>query len=263
MKLTHKLCGAALLATVGIAVAAPSATKANTEHSGEGKITFTKDTSGSDPIYTPDPDDTGSGSDRPIIDEPGNTDPADRKIIFVSDLDFEVHERLTNSNEKKYFAKAYENAGEEMPNFVKFKDARSEVANNTYAINAQITTQFTNPAAAVPSEQVLNGATITYGNAKVSSTTNAATLPQAPNAITTVTADGKTTVLDNLTENGRTGFGTHDITFGSVVNGTAADSVMLAIPGDVILANGDYQAVITWYIEDTVGNIANQAKPIN
>lgn len=237
MKTSHKLVGAALLAAVGVSVALPGATKAAPEFSGNGKIVFEKDNTS---VTVTPPGETG-----PEIEGPGNTDDLDLKVIYVSNLDFSQNDLLTHGNVKTYDALAYEGtvvsdgSAMTMPNFVRFQDHRTEVENK-YKISAAITEQFKNGT------HTMNNAKLNYSNATWMSANNSATMPTASIANFTVT-DTKAEVV-TVNEAGK-GYGTHDIAFGGY-DDTAATSVQLEIPGDVILAAGEYQAEITWYIED-------------
>lgn len=241
MKTSHKLVGAALLAAVGVSVALPGATKAapeaGSEFSGNGKIVFTKDNTS--PTVEP-PGKTG-----PEIEGPANPADLDLKILYVSDLDFDQNELLTHGSVKTYDALPNEATvvadGSAMttPNFVQFQDYRTEVENK-YKISAAITQQFTNGT------HVMDNAKLNYSNATWMSANNSATMPTSTIANFTVT-DTKADVV-TVNEAGK-GYGKHDIAFGGY-DDTAAKSVQLEIPGDVILAAGEYQAEITWYIED-------------
>ncbi|MGC6769775.1 WxL domain-containing protein [Enterococcus sp. LJL128] len=243
MKTSHKLIGAALIAAAGVAVVVPSATKAAPgDYTGKGKIVFTKNNTGTT--------NTPPGTTGPVIPGPVNSADEDLKIIFVSHLDFKQNELLTHGNLKTYDADVYKtNEGADgsgaaisMPNYVKFQDHRTDGLENHYTIKAEISKQFTHT-----SGHVMANAKLNYSNAKLVSATNGATMPTGAIANFALTYGAESTVLTNK-EAGK-GFGTHDIQFGDL--GTNADkSVQLEIPGAVILRDGEYQAEVTWKIED-------------
>lgn len=261
MKTSHKLIGAALLAAAGVAVALPNATKAapfagdDAAWTGSGQITFQKNNTGG--TITP-PDETGPALSETDI----NTGDKDLKIRFVSSLDFDQHDVLTDNQVKTYNAKRYVSTdlatGDpvEMPNFVNFQDYRTEEDNNFYTIKAEITKEFTRTDDAT---KKLAGATLTYGNARLTTTTNANTMPSQAAVIGAASpvgygTGGQQVIVENK-EAGK-GYGMFDIAFGTLDAGAEAgklvadESVKLTIPGDVILSAGTYQAEVTWTIEE-------------
>ena len=260
MKTSQKLIAAGFLAAAGVAVALPNATKAapvagdDAAWTGSGQITFNKNNTGES--LTP-PDETGPGLSEPDI----NTNDQDMKIRFVSSLDFDQHDVLTDNNAKTYYAKRYVStnidtgAPVEMPNFVNYQDYRTDVAENFYTIKAEITKQFTRS----DNSKTLNGATITYGGARLTSTSNPGTMP-TQTAVLGATlpvgfgTGGQQVMVEN--KQAGKGYGLIDIAFGTLDPGVEAgklvadESVMLTIPGTTIIADGTYQAEVTWTIED-------------
>ncbi|WP_086351138.1 WxL domain-containing protein [Candidatus Enterococcus clewellii] len=240
MKNTHKLCGAALLAVIGFAVAAPSATQADWK--GDGIVEFEKDTT-PDTITPPD-------TDGPVLPYPPvNPDPADLKIVAVTPLDFEKHAILTDGSDQTYTVKAFNDAAfGDMENFVEFKDVRS-VDENTYKIEAELTTQFANGSS------VLTGSSIKYNNVRVSTNGSAGANALAPEGVVTSPAalelGNKVTFLDNTSTT--KGFGQYKLAFGqrglaATDAGSPEQSVKLNVLGTNAKKVGTYKAEITWSI---------------
>ncbi|ALS36325.1 hypothetical protein ABID30_002546 [Enterococcus rotai] len=252
MKNTHKICGAALLAVIGLGLALPGATKAAESDSfaGEGNVEFQKDTT-PDTITPPD-------TDGPVLPYPPvNPSTADMKIVGITPLDFEKHDILTDGSSPTYEAKPFNDATfGDMENFVDFKDVRS-TTDHTYKIYGKLSTQF-----AHANGSQLKGAFITFANTRVASngTANAEALKPVGAVTTPVklepAADGlaageNTLFLDNT--DATKGFGQYKLAFGNRATSVEniRESVKLTVPGDNMLSVGKYTAEITWTISDT------------
>lgn len=244
MKNTHKLCGAALLAVIGFAVAAPSATKADTSVTEKGIVEFEKDTT-KDTITPPD-------TDGPVLPYPPvNPDPADMKIVAVTPLNFEKHAILTDGSSQPYNVKAFNDASfGDMENFVEFKDVRS-LDENTYIIEAEMTKQFKK------GNSELTGSTIKYNNVRVSHNNSAGAIALAPENVVAnppaLELNQKVTFLSHTDGTTGKGFGQYKLAFGnrSVAAGQVGSpqqSVVLTVPGTVAKQVGTYTAEITWSI---------------
>jgi hypothetical protein len=258
MKLTHKLCGAALLAAVGVAVAIPNTTKA-VDHSldGKGHIGFTKDT-GTKTLTDPGSTDSSavvitSNSTLPV------TDPGDFGIIAVTPLEFRSHSVLTT--DESFNASLYEANGsdynpaapsttKDIQNFVAFYDGREGA--RTYGLSAK-STEFKDGT------KVLGGTEITYSNIWVS-THAGGEAPDTLGASQVLKTTGASTkfISNNVAAGGTQGFGQHEINFGEVSKngavGGADQAVTLSVPkaDNPVIVSGDYNAVITWTLSETL-----------
>ncbi|MBO0472052.1 WxL domain-containing protein [Enterococcus sp. DIV0242_7C1] len=254
MKLTHKLCGAALLAVVGVAVAAPSATQAlEGTRNGTADIEFTKntseDTTMTDPTGTR-PVDTGTDIDPTHVDEFG--------IIAVTPLDFKAHAAVVGA--QQYEAAPHVankgNADEyNVENYVAIKDVRSTV-DHTYKLSAALTKQFT--ATVDGTDVTLAGATLTYKNIDVAATLNPDLQPANDKKVfgdgtgvqTISETSGSLPVYTNTDPNG--GKGRYEVTFGDDEKGTDGNSVVIDIPASVDVRTAAYNATVTWTLSDTL-----------
>ncbi|WP_086350801.1 WxL domain-containing protein [Candidatus Enterococcus clewellii] len=244
MKNTHKLCGAALLAVIGFAVAAPSATQADTSVKGDGIVEFEKGTT--KPVTPPD-------TDGPVLPyPPANPDPSDLKIVAVTPLDFEKHAILADGSSQDYDVKAFNDANfGDMENFVEFIDNRVDGTDNTYKIEAEMTQQFTQGSS------VLTGSTLTYKNVRVATNGTDGENALAPLGVE-ATPDAlelnqKVLFLNHTDATSGRGFGQYKLAFGkrdiaADAEGSAQKSVTLTVPGTVAKKVGVYKAEITWSI---------------
>lgn len=251
MKMTQKLCAAAMVATFGAAVLAPSIVLAAPEWSAEGTITFTEDTT--EPPVTP------PGITEPEITEPEvNPDNSPLRIVSVTPLNFASQQIAGNDSNKVYPATVFsapkaDEDGEpteemvDMPHFVRFLDRRADGEENHYTISAKITNQFTNTENA---DKELAGATIAYSNVTLVTGTNNATKPSSavikPSFELSVD-DAATIVTQNEADKG---YGVFEIMFGNLANNTAAKSVNLKVPGTNVIQAGEYVGEVTWFISD-------------
>ncbi|MFD1902642.1 WxL domain-containing protein [Enterococcus termitis] len=258
MKLAHKVFGGVLVAATVLTLAqTATTTKAapGDEVVGKGKITFTEDLT-TLPSNVPG----GASSQAPSITSPSqNTTPSARKIISVTDLDFDVHSIVaTDTANKTYKAVPFETTevatGKDVKiaHFVRYQDIRSTVAENHYSVKAELTKQFTNSS--VGGE--LNGATLTYKNISLQSGFNPGTLPTTATALPASTQTlslNQPEVFVNNKEAGK-GYGVQDIVFGTNADAASSnyDSVDLNVLGTTRLKSGEYQAEITWTIEDAI-----------
>ncbi|MBM7689833.1 hypothetical protein BCR24_13155 [Enterococcus ureilyticus] len=253
MKLTHKLCGAALLTVIGVGLALPSVAKADggdaKVSSSTGKIKFKQDGTGTD---IPTPPET----DGPEITQPPvNPDNGPLKVITIAPLDFGTNEVTTpTANGWEYYASTFkttekDNADNtiEMPNFVTFKDERADDLPNKYKLTAKATT-FKNTAG-----KELKAATLTYDNIRLTTTGDAGQINPTAAAKTQVLATDGTTPTEFVNQDADDkGFGRFDLVFGKMADGNADKSVKLSIPAanNKLSTASEYTSTITWTIAD-------------
>lgn len=258
MKLTTKLCGAALLAAMGVAVVAPKATvtkAAPDSNSGLGEIEFVTATYGSfdttGGVVPPNSSDTTKDTEAPLKD-------GEFVVQGMSKLDFGQHEAVAGAVEawaKPTTANPSGSADkvEGRGNWVQIKDNRT-TDDHTYNLGAKITDDF--KATVNGTERKLTGAQITYANPiLVADKENESLKPQSPtltqNAV--VSADSVTTIFSN-TEKGK-GRGRYAVYFGEKGNTAkpADQSVKLNIPSDQAqeIQKAKYTATITWTLSET------------
>lgn len=254
MKLTHKLCGAALLTVVGIGLALPSVTKADggdaKVHSSTGKVKFTQEGTGTDTVTPPE-------TDGPEITEPtGNTDNGPLKVIAISPLDFGTNE-ITSATAGgwEYYAKRFKTTEKdnpsnkiEMPNFVTFKDERADDKPNTYTLSAKATA-FANAAG-----KELAGAELTYDNIRLTTTGDAGQINgAAAPTMKKLETDGTTPSVFVTQDDATKGFGRFDLVFGKIADDNADESIKLWIPAanNKLSTASEYTSTITWTIADT------------
>ncbi|MCB5952517.1 WxL domain-containing protein [Enterococcus sp. BWT-B8] len=243
MKLSHKLCGAALVAAAGLALALPNATKAVEDpKTGTGHIAFTSDTSGVPTITDP------GSSDGTQITDPSMVNPGDFGMIFVTPLEFGEHSVAGIGSQTTWNAELFAankgNADEfDVQNFVSFQDFR-EAADHQYTLQAEVSEQFKTGTGVL-----LTGATIQYNNMWLSNNGGAAELDPAGVTTSAVTLAGDTgekqTFIDNPAGGAGKGYGQFELNFGTASDATGAESVVLEIPVTTA-KKGDYTAVITW-----------------
>lgn len=255
MKMTHKLCGAALLAATGVALALPNTTKAVNTKEGTGHIGFSYDTSGTSNVVPTEP---GNSTGTTITNIPDVTNPGEFGIIAVTPLEFENHDVLTANTKRSYDASVF-HANTENPakgtetfdvqNFVKYQDLRS-IETHAYKLSAAMTAPFK-----TTSGVELKGASLTYKNAYTTQTGAVELNPNGVvNAPETLKAEGNSVdFIKNTGVNG-VGYGQFEINFGKMNDATqdAAKSVTLDIPTTSAIGTGDYNAVITWTLSETL-----------
>ncbi|ALS38585.1 hypothetical protein ABID30_001334 [Enterococcus rotai] len=267
MKLTHKLCGAALLAVLGVAVAAPGATKAAPDHSkaGEGEIQFTKATYGSyDSTGGVVPRDTSSQSTT-------DTDPTkllDGEFVVqgMSKLVF-TEQQATTGAIKSWAKPTTANDGatdgsyvERRANWVQFKDDRL-VDNRTYELSATLVDPDGKGAFEFDDngkKRRIAGATIDYKNTDlVAHEDNVSLKPSTSGLKPTLHLAENTrkqlfTVNENNTGKGR---GKYAVYFGDTLNPAQLDSesIELSIPANQSddIRDGKYVATILWTLSET------------
>lgn len=254
MKLTSKLCGAALLAVAGVAIAAPN-TKAvdNLQHDGDAYIEFTRNSTG------PGTTITKPGTDESTITNiPGVTDPGTFGIMAVTPLDFSSHEVVAGSAATEYFAEPFHaNPGStdaqypdyKVENFVKFRDDRSTL-DRKYKMHAQMTQEFTGTVEG--SNVALTGSELTFTNLGLKSIEPDHLKPTAPqfgNGKVLSVSGGKQLMLEN-TEADK-GAGNYELVFGDYDAGTAANAVKLTLKDDIQIFETKYTAKIQWTLEAT------------
>ncbi|MBO0470109.1 WxL domain-containing protein [Enterococcus sp. DIV0242_7C1] len=251
MKLTHKLCGAALVAVAGVALAAPNTTKADTMN-GKGHIGFTESTgiqTMTDNSTSKDSSgDTGTGSEITSNSTLTITDPGEFGIISVSPLEFKTHSVLSASQET-FTADLYDNGGNKMANFVTYTDKRAENVRATHKLSAKLIQQFQ-----TTSGTQLNGAKITYNNVWVNDYANAVQPSSILNNVT-VELNQPSVFINNTKGTTNAGYGQHDVKFGETAGSANADkSVTLDIPkaqNPSVIA-GDYNGVVEWTLSETL-----------
>ncbi|MBP1047512.1 WxL domain-containing protein [Enterococcus sp. BWM-S5] len=251
MKLTHKLCGAALVAVAAVAVAAPNTQAVNNlEHSGDAYIEFTRNTDGGPGTTITKP----GTEDSTITNIPGVTDPGDFGIMAVTPLDFSSHEVVAGSiATREYFALPFEaNAGNadayKVENFVKFRDHRSTL-NRKYTLSAEMTQEFTGTVDGTP--VTLAGSKLTFKNLKLRSIDASHLQPANPQFATSAelsVGGGSVQFLEN-TEADK-GAGDYELTFGDYDAGTATDAVKLDIDGAAQIFETKYTAKVLWTLAD-------------
>lgn len=217
----------------------------------EGTITYIQ--GNPPPIVTP------PGSEGPEITEPGvNPTTGPLMIIAATPIDFGVQETTTVA--KNYFASDFQTSIKNSPedvitteNFVKFRDLRA-TDDHRYKIYAQMTKQFTQ------NSSQLKGAVLSYSNLRLMTTTaNMENMPGEDEmmlaekfdlvpGIDGVSGGEKEIVFEN--ESAEKGFGIYDIAFGEYKK-NSTQSIKLAVPGNLPIIKGQYEAEITWTMSDT------------
>lgn len=255
MKLTHKLCGAALLAVIGVSVVLPNATKADDKSLSNGMdIEFTRNTDSDTGgfILT-----TGSGQGT-ITEGITITDVGDFGVRAVSPLNFGLNKAVTDGNARTYWAKNWLGKGtggnSAAANVVEIKDTRS-TNDHTYNLTAKITEEFTGNFENVSTK--LTGATLNFYNPIVQSDQPAALALKSTmtrNGVEVAYNTPSQPIVDN-TEAG-TGLGKSQIFFGDYA--AAADavtssekSVKLTVPADQDLKDTTYRGTILWTLSTT------------
>ncbi|OTN89909.1 hypothetical protein A5819_002407 [Enterococcus sp. 7E2_DIV0204] len=268
MKLTHKLCGAALLAVLGVAIAAPGATKAAPDHSkaGEGEIQFTKATYGSyDSTGGVVPPDTSSQSTT-------DTDPTkllDGEFVVQGMSKLVFNEQQATTGAIKSWAKpttankvGADDHVARRANWVQFKDDRL-VDDRTYELSATLVDSdgkgaFKFEDTANSKTRSIKGATIDYKNTRLEAhKDNLALAPSTSGLQPTLHLAENTkakllTVNENNTGKGR---GKYAVYFGDVINPANSDkeSIELSIPANQAddIRDGKYVATILWTLSET------------
>ncbi|WP_430607174.1 hypothetical protein IGJ55_000304 [Enterococcus sp. AZ170] len=266
MKLTHKLCGAVLLAAVGVAMATPGITKAadengdNKQFDGEMNIEFSHDTDKDTDTSRETLTDSDGNSDTEIISGEITREPVAARfgIRDVTPLDFGARKAVADGGVREYWAKNYTEPKGVMANNVLVKDGRTDVADHTYTVKAQITTplntMFENE------KRELKGATITYNNIGIKTNVDAGIALSEDSLVAKtgiVVGEGtQATFVDNKGEAGAPtlkGQGEAYIHFGKLTaegEQSSEESVKLTIPKDQTLFQGKYSGVVTWYMEN-------------
>lgn len=268
MKLTHKLCGAALLAVLGVAVAAPGATKAAPDHSkpGEGEIEFTKATYESyDSTGGVIPPDTSSQSTT-------DTDPTkllDGEFVVQGMSKLVFNEQAAVTGAIKSWAKPTTAnpplAGDHVPdraNWVQFKDDRL-VDDRTYELSATLVDpdnkgafKFTDGS----KTRSISGATIDYKNANlVAHEDNVALMPNVNGINQTIklVENTRTKVFTATENNTGKGRGKYAVYFGDALaqdnTKKSGESIQLNIPKNQAedVRTGKYVATILWTLSET------------
>ncbi|MGX7243857.1 WxL domain-containing protein [Enterococcus quebecensis] len=253
MKLTHKLCGAALIAAVGVSIAIPSTTKAeNNPFKSDMDIQFTRNTADDTDTTRPNisGDDNVSGS---ITRNPVPV--GDFGIMDVTPLSFGEQKVVTDGNDRTYWAKDYTEAAGVMANNVLIKDVRSTF-NHAYTLTAQITKELTATIkdGGVDKTNTLTGAELLYKNLNIQSDapTELRLEDAALSATATVTTAAPTTFVNNTSA--VKGQGKTYIYFGKLgaANATkSSESVQLKIGKEQNIMAGDYKGEITWVLAES------------
>lgn len=256
MKMTNKVCGAALLAVVGVALAVPHTSQA-VDKTGTGRIQFTMDTNGGTDQIT----DPGNSTGTTITNIPEVTNPGTFGIMAVTPLDFKEHSVLGAGSTTSYDAAAFlANPGStdtgfeefEVQNFVKYRDIRG-VENHTYKLSAALTQNFKEAGGTY-----LKGAQLEYKNISVTSTADPALKPTGVTAAATLAsgdaaaAGPSVDFITNDVTDGQ-GYGDFELNFGLHELGTEANSVSLLLdPSKAGPTEAEYKAVITWTLSETL-----------
>ncbi|MEI5994260.1 WxL domain-containing protein [Candidatus Enterococcus mansonii] len=251
MKLTHKLCGAALVAAAGVALAIPNTTKADTMD-GKGHIGFTESsgipTLTDNSTSTDSGGSTGTGSEITSNTTLPVTDPGEFGIISVSPLEFKTHSTLSASQEK-FDADLYDNGNNvKTSNFVIYTDKRAEADRAKHKLSAKLTQQFQTTTGTE-----LKGATITYKNIWINDYTNAVQ-PTGVALEAEVTTTSPVSFVENVKGSENAGYGQHAVMFGETAGKADANkSVTLDIPKaqNASVIAGDYNGVVQWNLEET------------
>lgn len=251
MKLTHKLCGAVLLATLGMAVAVPGVTKAEeSSKKGDMDIEFTRNTD--DDTNTENPTFTGSDGEQNTDVESGSDPITVEPVIFgvqaVSPLDFQKHAVVNDGDVRTFWAKNYTAEGFDGSNYVLIKDSRTTL-NHKFTLTAKITKPMT--AKVEGEDYTLSGSTLTYRNIGILSN-QAANLALQNDAIANssvvVTEDAATPIINNTHEN--SGIGQSKIYFGerteADIEKNSNKSVALTVNSDREILEGTYTGEVTW-----------------
>lgn len=257
MKLTHKLCGAALLSVIGVALAVPNTTKAvDSVKDGTGHIKFTLTDDGTEI--------TDPGSETTITNIPEVTNPGTFGIMAVTPLEFETHSVLTAQTVRTYDASPFKaNAGStdadypefDVQNFVKYRDIRTTDAHK-YSLSAALTQNFKDTA----SNTYLTGSELNFKNIDTTSL-DAIAQPQGVSGTNKLVANADNSlpgasaefIRNDVTDN--TGAGNIELNFGRHTLDTAGNSVSLTIPTTTSIGIGDYNAVITWTLSETIAPV--------
>lgn len=252
MKLNYKLGAAAIVAVAGVAMVIPNTTEAL---DGTGHIGFTF--MSAEPTV-PEPT-RSSGSTGPIITSNPTlpvTNPGEFGIVTVTPLEFGTHSVVSASTVRDYKAQGYSaNEGAyTTANFVQFQDYRA-ATNHSYSLKAQITSTFKSGT------EFFKGAELEYSKAWVRtqdfglddslqpagvSTTTTLTAAQ-----TIDTAGASATFINNANTTGL-GFGAYALVFGGQGGAAVDDAINLNIPTTNNILVGDYNAVITWTLSETL-----------
>ncbi|MCA5012035.1 MULTISPECIES: WxL domain-containing protein [unclassified Enterococcus] len=250
MKLTHKLCGVALLAALSTGAILPTVTHAAEEPlewAGKGTIKFQDDDDTGKPIDPKDPD----GPE--IVKPPVNPAKGPLKVIAITDLEFGTNKVTPAAgNGWEYTASASEveyvdGTKKVMPNFVQFKDTRADNLANKHKLTAKATT-FTNEEGQELKSAELKFNNVTLVNPADQNQVNTAGVPAAQ----VLKTDGTTPTTFVTQDAEDKGFGQFVLQFGDTDDNTAADSVKLWVPseGNKLSTSSGYSSTITWTIAD-------------
>ncbi|WP_086315510.1 hypothetical protein A5821_002995 [Enterococcus sp. 7F3_DIV0205] len=257
MKLTHKLCSAALLAAVGVAVAVPGITKADdTTFKGDMDIQFTRNTE--DDTNTTRPGLTDSNGEKDTDIESGTITRPLKPVVFgiqdVTPLSFGENAVVTDGNDRVFWAKNYTEKNGVMANNVAIKDVRSTL-NHNYTLTAQITKPMTTTVkeGAESVDRKLDGATLLYRN--IGRKTNVAQEIALPESAVKTSAEvseaAPAIVVDNNGANKDQGQGQTYIHFGKLTatgEEASTKSVKLTIGKEKSIFEGDYKGEVTWVL---------------
>lgn len=258
MKLTHKLCGAALVAAVGIVAAFPSGTKADGNSlTGGAEVEFTSMST----TQTAPTNYSGSG-DGPLPTESGatTTDAKGFGISYLTNLNFGQQNSVLTAD-GNYWVKPFDNNTVANSHLVHFEDLRT-TATHEYQVTATLSKQFTTQVGGVDKE--LNGAKITY--LSVGHRTQGPDQPYVALDDAAVVSqielekDATVPVVTNKNTAGAAlyekGYGKQALYFGEyAVKGVddLDENIKLTVPraDNPIIQGGKYTAEITWAMSDT------------
>ena len=255
MKLTHKLCGAALLAAVGMAVAIPNSVKAapGAAPAAGMDIQFTANAGDGTTNTITDGDGSGAGT---VTSGLVTTDAGTFGVRAITPLKFGSDNSSASGTGRHFFAKNFvANDGEGStdqiiaPNYVEFVDDRSEL-DHKYEITAQITTELNTTVGTENTVRKLDGATLQFLNGRVKSETDVtdALTPKEAVATTPVTSKESTVILNH--EDAAKGRGRFKMLFGTYAaegDTNSEKSVKLNIKDETeLFQDTNYQGEITW-----------------
>lgn len=256
MKLTHKLCSAALLAAVGMAVAIPNSVKAAPEDkqlAAGMDIQFTENTGDGTTNTITDGDGSGAGT---VTSGLVTTDAGTFGVRAITPLKFGSDNSSASGSGRHFFAKNfaandYEGSTDKIiaPNYVEFVDDRAQL-DHKYEITAQITTELNTTVGTENTVRKLDGATLQFLNGRVKSETDTTnTLTPTEAVATTAVAFGQPTQILGH-EDAAKGRGRFKMLFGTYAVGGDTDSeksVKLNIKDETeLFQDTNYQGEITW-----------------
>lgn len=245
------------MATVGVAIAVPSITKADdTTFKGDMDIQFTRNTADDTDTTRPTLTDETGGLDTEIIS--GTITRPLKPVVFgiqdVTPLSFGKNAIVTDGNDRVFWAKNYTEPNGIMANNVAIKDVRSTL-NHNYTLTAQITKPMTVKVkeGSETVDRKLDGSTLLYRNiGRKTNVPEEIALPaSAVVAKAEVTEDAATTIVDNNGADKDKGQGQTYIHFGKLTAAgdlNSTKSVSLTVGKEKSIFEGNYTGEVTWVL---------------